>query len=139
MANEWLVLTGSLCLILALLEAWLLVALSLNPGGALGGWFPGTQDVVKSHIDYLLMSMLLFIFYLLFGHFQITAPALIIAAMCLGAIGNPLLFLARAAKPSWKENPALGFRLVMTVSCLLATAGYAGGAWLAAKAAIAIM
>lgn len=138
MINEFLVVAGSLCLLLGLVEAWLLVALSLNPHGKLAGWIPGRDDLLKSHIDFLMMSMLLYLFYLLFSHFQLHVPPLLLAAMLLGSLGNPLLFLLRALRPVWKETPAAGFRLLMGISCLLTTLGYAGGAWLAASAAVRI-
>ena len=67
--NELLVITGSLCLTLALIEAWLLVIMLTNPDHSLSRIIPGAQDLIKSHIDYLLMS--LFVFYLLFAHCQI--------------------------------------------------------------------
>ncbi len=139
MVNEYLVIVGSISLILALVEAWMLVSVFSNPGKGLSILIPGSQDLLKSHIDFLLMSLLLFVFYLLFSHFQIKAPALVILAMCLGAIGNPTLFLVRAIKPEWKENPSTSFRLMMPVSCLLTTAGFLGAAILAAKSAIALI
>lgn len=139
MVKELLVLTGAVCLTLALLEAWMLVVLSSNPGAALAKWIRESRDLLKSHIDFLLMSQFLFVFYLLFNHFQVKASAFIILSMCLGSLGNPLLFLIRAAKPEWKDEPSLGFRLMMSSSCLLTTMGYLGGAWLVGRAAIALI
>lgn len=136
MTNELLVAGGSLCLLLGLVEAWLLVALSLNPHGKLAGWIPGRDDLLKSHIDYLLMSMLLYLFYLLFSHFQLHVPPLLLAVMLFGSLGNPLLFLLRAMRPVWKEAPSVRFRVLMGISCLLTTLGYAGGAGLVASAAL---
>jgi hypothetical protein len=139
MPSEFLVVTGSICLILALLEAWMLVVVFSNPGGGLAQWIPGSQDLIKSHIDYLMMSQFLFIFYMLFSHFQLKVPAFIIACMCVGSFGNALLFLIRAMKPTLKEEPTTVFRLMMAMSCLLTTVGYAGGAWLVGKSAIALI
>lgn len=139
MASEYLVLTGVLCLFLALLEAWTLVSLSSNPAGALANWIREARDLLKSHIDFLLMSLFLFVFYLLFGHFQVKVPAFVLLAMCLGSIGNPLLFLIRATHPAWKDEPSPGFRLMMAGSCLLTTVGYLGGAWLVGRAAAALI
>lgn len=139
MANEFLVLTGVLCLALALLEAWMLVGLSLNPSGTLARWIRDARDLLKSHLDFLMMSLFLFVFFLLFEHFQGEVPALVILSMCLGAIGNPLLFLVRAANPAWKEAPSPGFRLMMATSCLLTTLGFLGGAWWVGSAAAAVL
>lgn len=135
MVNEYLIVTGSLCLVMALLEAWTLVTVSTHPDGRAAKAIPGAQDLLKSHIDYLLMAILLFVFYLLFSHFQIAAAAFVIVCMCLGSFGNALLFLIRAAKPGLKEQPSAAFHLGMFVSCSLTTVGYASGAWLVARAA----
>jgi hypothetical protein len=137
MANEYLAVTGSLCLMLALIEAWLLVALATNPAGGLSRWIADFADLVKSHIDYLLMALFLFVFYLLFAHFTIAAPVWLVAAMCLGSLGNPALFLVRAMKPEFKTEPTAWFRILMGSSCVLTTVGYAGGAWLVGWGALA--
>jgi hypothetical protein len=139
MANEFLVVTGSLCLVLALIEAWMLVAVFSTPGAGLAKRIPGSQDLIKSHIDFLMMSLLLFAFYMLFDHFQIKAPTLVILGMCLGSLGNPLLFLIRAINPIWANASTAVFRPMMAISCLLTTIGYLGGAWLAARSAIALI
>jgi hypothetical protein len=139
MKNEFLVITGSLCLILALVEAWLLVVLVSNPGGRLARWIPGFRDLLKSHIDYLMMALFLFAFYLLFAHFQIRPPVLVILPLILGSLGNPMLFLIRAINPVWKDEPAPRFRLFMTVSCLLTTVGYGGSAWLVGSSALTLI
>jgi hypothetical protein len=134
MANEYLVVTGSFCLIAALAEAWLLVMVFSMPGGGLARLIPGIQDLLKSHIDHLMMALLLFVFFLLFGHFRIAAPAWAILALCLGSIGNPALFLVRAIRPALKE-PTPAFRLAMSASCSLTTLGYVAGAWMVGRAA----
>ncbi len=139
MANEFLIITGSVCLITALLEAWMLVTVVTAPDGGLAKMIPGTQDLLKSHIDYLMMSQFLFIFYMLFSHFQIKPAGFIIFCMCAGSFGNALLFLVRAMNPSLKEAMTVPFRLSMTLSCSLTTIGYFSGAWLVARSAIALM
>lgn len=139
MVNEWLVVTGSVCLMLALLEAWVMVAVFSNPGGGLARYIPGSHDLLKSHIDYLMMAMLLFVFYLLFAHFQIRAGGFLVFCLCLGSVGNPALFLIRAIYPSLKEQQTPPFRAAMFVSCVLTTLGYLGGAGWVAKAALSAM
>lgn len=137
MGNKWLVVTGSVCLALALIEAWMLVIASINPEGGIAKRIPGTGDLLKSHIDYLLMSLFLYGFYLLFKHFQLESQGLVVFSLCLGSLGNPALFLVRAVTPSLKEKPTAAFRLMMGLSCVLTTVGYSGGAWLVARSALA--
>ena len=59
--------------------------------------------------------------------------------MCLGAVGNAGLFPIRAMNPSFKAEPTPAFRLVMSMSCLLTTLGYLGGAWSVTASAIAVL
>lgn len=139
MVNALLVVTGSVCMLLALLEAWLMVAVFSNPGGGLARYFPGGHDLLKSHIDYLMMALLLFVFYLLFAHFQIQAGGFLVFCLCVGSLGNPALFLVRAIHPELKEHQTPLFRAAMFVSCLLTTVGYLGGAGWVAKAAWAAL
>ncbi|QGN00156.1 hypothetical protein [Methylocystis parvus] len=48
---------------MALIEAWLLVALLAPTGETLQRLIPNRADLIRSHIDYLMMALLLFIFY----------------------------------------------------------------------------
>ena len=66
-----LALVGSLCMTIALILAWCLVGVRTT--GFMKRWFPSYQYLLKSHIDYLMMTGLLFIFFLLFTHFQADA------------------------------------------------------------------
>lgn len=129
MPIEILVLTGSLCLTLALIEAWMLVVVFSSPDSALAKLIPGAIDLLKSHIDYLMMSMFLFIFYLLFSHFKISPSVFVMVCFCLGSLGNPALFFIRAMKPNLKTEQTPLFRASMGVSCLLTTIGYLLSAW----------
>ncbi len=137
--NEWLVVIGALCLCVALVEAWMMVAVFSNPKGGLARLVPGGQDLLKSHIDYLMMSQLLFIFYLLFAHFGVKASPFLVFAMCVGSVGNAGLFLIRAVRPSLKEKPTPPFRMTMLASCVLTTLGYLGGALTVGGAAVSLM
>lgn len=139
MVNEYLVITGSVCLITALIEAWMLVTIVTAPDGGLAKKIPGMQDLLKSHIDYLMMSLFLLVFYMLFNHFQLKPTGFIIFCMCVGSFANALLFLIRAINPSLKEVMTVPFRLGMTVSCSMTTLGYVSGAWLVASAAWALI
>jgi hypothetical protein len=140
MYSQFLVITGCICLAVALVEAWSLVAIF---SGGNSSWLarklPGVTDLIKSHIDYLMMSMLLFIIFLLLSHYQRSPEFFVIFSVCAGSIFNPFLFLVRAINPSLKEQPSPGFRLAMLISCLLTTVGYIGSIGTILKAAIASM
>ena len=131
-----LIFTGSLCLTLALIEAWLLVIIFSKPESGLARWIPGAVDLLKSHIDYLMMSMFSFIFFLLFSHFQVQPSAFVLVSFCLGSLGNPALFFIRALYPSLKTEQTPLFKSLMALSCLLTTVGFLAATWMVAFAAL---
>jgi len=123
---------GSLSLTLALILAWCLVGVRTTK--FMKRWFPSYPYLLKAHIDYLMMTGLLFLFFLLFAHFQLTPPALIIVAMSVGSWVNPAAFLALAIKPDLPQRPASVFGATVSCSFVLTTIGYGGAAWVVARA-----
>jgi hypothetical protein len=136
MLGYYFVLMGSLCLCAALVEAWLLVAMFLSEASAVSRFIPGRQELLKSHIDYLMMSQFLFIFFMLFRSFSLAPPVWLVACVCIGSFFNPLGFLIRAIKPGYIKQPPLPFTLMIAISFLLTTAGYAATAWIVAREAL---
>lgn len=129
-----LVVVGSLCMTLALILAWCLAG--VRSSAVMKRWIPNYQNLLKSHIDFLMMTGLLFVFFLLFTHFRVTPPAFIVMAMSIGSLGNPLGFLALALKPDLSQRPASPFGTIMTVCFTFTTIGYGGAAWTVAHAAM---
>ena len=123
---------GSLCLTLALILAWCLVGVRTT--GFMKRWFPSYQYLLKAHIDYLMMTGLLFIFFLLFAHLRLTPPPLIVVAMSVGSLVNPAAFLALAIKPDLPQRPASVFGATVSCGFVLTTIGYGGAAWVVARA-----
>jgi hypothetical protein len=97
---------------------------------------PNVPNLLKAHIDYLLMTGLLIIFYLLFARFQLSVSPVILVAMSVGSLMNPLGFLVLAIKPDTKQIPASPFGAIMATSFALTTIGYAGAAWSVAHVAV---
>ena len=104
--------------------------------GVLKRLFPSYQYLLKSHIDYLLMTGLLMVFFLLFAHFQVSPSAVILLAMSIGSLLNPFGFLVLAMRPNLRQHPSTPFGAIMGGSFVLTTAGYLGAAWYVARAAI---
>lgn len=92
-------LTAAICLIMALLEAWLLTASRYLKWRWVKKVFPNYRDLVRSHIDYLIMSALLFTVYLTLLQLQISPPVSILWLTLIGAIYNPFGFILQAIKP----------------------------------------
>jgi hypothetical protein len=132
--SKLLVVVGCSCLAFTLLLAWCLVGVRVSP--RVKKLFPNYQYLLKAHIDYLLMTGLLMLFFLLFAHFRVTPSPIVILAMSIGSVMNPAGFLALAIKPDLRQNPGSPFGVVMTGSFTMTTIGYAGAAWSVAHAAI---
>jgi hypothetical protein len=116
-----LVTAGNLCLIITLVLAWCLAC--VRTSAFMKRLFPNYQSLLNAHMDYLLMTGLLMIFYLLFAAFHVSAPPVILAAMCLGSLGNPVGVLVLAVKPGLRQHPTSPFGAAMTVSFALTTVG----------------
>lgn len=129
-----LVVVGSLCLTITLVLAWCLVG--VRTSSRVRNLFPSVPNLLKGHIDYLLMTGLLMIFYLLFAHFRLSVSPVILLAMSAGSLMNPAGFLALAIKPNIRQDPTSPFGVLMAVSFTLTTIGYAGAAWSVTHAAV---
>jgi hypothetical protein len=129
-----LVVVGSLCLLITLVLAWCLVG--VRSSALMKRLFPNYQNLLKAHIDYLLMTGLLMIFFLLFNHFRVAPSPLVVLAMSVGSFMNPVGFIALAIKPDLRQQPASPFGAVMACSFTLTTIGYAGAAWSIGQAAL---
>jgi hypothetical protein len=129
-----LVVVGSLCLMITLVLAWCLVG--VRSSAFMKKVFPNYQNLLKAHLDYLMMTGLLMIFFLLFNHFRVSPSPLVVTAMSVGSFMNPVGFIALAINPSLRQQPASPFGAVMAGSFTLATIGYAGAAWSIEQAAL---
>ena len=132
--SDVLVVVGCLCLMLALLLAWCLVG--VRSSVRMKKVFPSYQYLLKAHIDFLMMTGLLMLFFLLCAHFRVTLPLIVVLAMSIGSVMNPMGFLALAINPSIRQQPASPFGVVMAGSFTLTTIGYAGAAWSIGQAAL---
>jgi hypothetical protein len=129
-----LVVAGSVCMTLALVLAWCLAG--VRSSRFVKRCFPNPQYLLKAHLDFLMMTGLLFVFFLVFEHLRLTPPMAIVVAMSVGSMGNPSGFLALALKPDLPQKPASPFGAVMVLSFTSTTVGYGGAAWYVAHAVI---
>ncbi len=74
MTNFFLLAFAGLCLAIALAIAWVLGITLFFPDGVLAGHLVERADIIRAHIDYLMMSQFLFIFFLLFRQYAIDPP-----------------------------------------------------------------
>lgn len=127
------------CLAIALSIAWVLGITLFFPEGALAAHLVDRADIIRAHVDYLMMAQFLFIFFLLFRQYAIVPPFWVVAACCFGAFFNPLAFLVRGLTPKPAAIAAIPvephFPLQAGISFTLTTVGFLAAAMLAAGAA----
>src|SRR4051812_18260144 len=97
-----LVVTGSLCLLITLGLAWCLVG--VQSSSFMKRLFPNYQNLLKAHLDYLMMTGLPMIFFLLFNQFRVSPSPLVVFAMCVGSFMNPVGFIALAIKRTFASS-----------------------------------
>ena len=130
---------ATLLLGLALTIAWVLGVTLFYPDGELARAIPRRDDLIRAHIDYLMMAQFVFLFAVLFRQYAIKPPILMIVAISFGTFNNPLSFALRALKP--RIDPATlplvepHFPLIAGVSFTLTTVGFLAAGFLAARAA----
>jgi hypothetical protein len=135
MANFIFAAAAFIYLVIALIQSWLIVASLSNAQGSIGRLFPNVRELIRSHVDYLMMAQFLFIFYGLFRSMGLVAPAWLAALVAFGSFFNPFAFFVRAIKPSYIDAPAFPFRILLTVSCASTTIGFAVAGFMIARAA----
>jgi len=86
--------------------------------------FPATHQLIRAHIDYLLMFVLLVITYFLQKELSIALPSWVIALLCIGSIYNPLGFIVIAIKPELAKPKTFAQKLRVLTGFLPATLGY---------------
>lgn len=92
-------LAASICLFMALVEAWFMTMVRYFKLTSVKKLFPGYRDLVRSHIDYLMMTSLVFSMYLALVELNIQPPNVILWLIFIGALYNPFGFLLQAIKP----------------------------------------
>lgn len=115
---------ASVALIVSLALAWLATTVMYIKPPWLTRRFPRPQYLVKSHIDYLLMSLLLYVFFLL----GVPLPGWMIACTIIGSATNPLFFILFAAMPQPDLRPHAPIGIASTISFIITTAGFGGAA-----------
>ncbi|MGJ0491069.1 hypothetical protein [Methylobacter sp.] len=127
---------AGLCLAIALAIAWVLGVTLFFPDGVLAGHLAERDDIIRAHVDYLMMAQFLFIFFLLFRQYAIEPPLWLVAACCFGAFFNPLAFLIRGLTPKAVEVMPVEphFPLQALLSFSLTTVGFLGAVLLVIRA-----
>lgn len=115
--NVILLRVGCITLLIALVLAWCLVGTHAMELPAALAFFRDPDALLSAHLDFLMMTMLLFSIYAI----RQPLPAWVIWPMAIGSIGNPSSFLIEAILPG-VEHPLIGIFIMTSIT--LTTFGY---------------
>lgn len=120
----WLLVVAAGAILFSLVEAWLATLIVYGKVSALKKVFPATHNLIRSHIDYLMMAMLLSITYFICRHLALELPLWAIITLCFGAIYNPFGFLVKAINPQAGNADTIFGRIMVCVGFLPTTIGF---------------
>ncbi len=119
--------TALLLVIVSLVLAWTASLAMYLRVPVLVRAFPSPFQLVRAHIDYLLMAMLLVVFVLLADRQGLELPDWLQLMMIIGAVYNPVGFVVLATRT--ERGPREGFETWATlVGFVPATLGFGGAA-----------
>ena len=122
---SWLLVTAAGVTIFSLLLAWLGSLIIYGKIASLRKVFPATHNLIRCHVDYLIMAALLGLVYFSCLHLAIALPSWIIVILCLGVIYNPIGFLFQAIDPNFGKSDTVAGRIAVCLGFIPATLGFA--------------
>jgi len=132
---SWLLVTAAGVLIFSLVEAWIATLIVYGKVAFLKKIFPATQNLIRSHVDYVMMTSLLGVTYFFCLHLNIVLPKAIIVILCIGVIYNPFGFFVKAINPKAGQSNTLLGKAGVCITFLPTTIGF-GYAMVAVIAAL---
>lgn len=122
--SQWLLITAAVALLISLFEAWLATLIIYGKIGFLKKIFPATHNLIRSHVDYTIMTALLGFTYLALDHLHIELPKVIIVILCIGVLYNPFGFVLKAMNPNAGNSDTVMGRIIVCAGFLPATIGF---------------
>lgn len=125
--HMWLLATAAVALVISLIEAWTVSLIYYLRVGFLRSIFPSPHQLIRSHIDYLIMAGLLGLFYISTLAADIVLPNIILFLICFGALYNPFPFIlvAMQADPeASRKHMSRSVGLIVCIGFLPVTIGF---------------
>lgn len=122
--SQWLLITAAIALLISLFEAWLATLIIYGKIDFLKKIFPATHNLIRSHVDYTIMTALVGFIYLALDHLHIELPESIIVILCVGVLYNPFGFVLKAINPKAGNSDTVMGRIIVCAGFLPATIGF---------------
>lgn len=120
----WLLAVAAVSLLVSLALAWIASLIVYTKVAWLAAIFEAPYQLVRAHIDYLLMSLLLVMVHYLTERLGLDLPPVVVLLLCFGSLYNPLGFVALAIRPQMANPPTRSGQIRILVGFLPATIGY---------------
>lgn len=121
---SWLLATAAFVTVFSLVLAWLGTFIIYVKSDFLKRVFPATHNLIRSHIDYLMMASLLGVIYMACVFLNVALPKAIIAILCFGALYNPFGFIIKAINPKAGHSDTFMGKLGVCLGFVPATIGF---------------
>jgi len=121
---QWLLITAAIAMLISLVEAWLASLIIYGKIGFLKKIFPATHNLIRSHVDYTIMTGLAAVLYFVITHLELQIPNAIIVIFCVGLLYNPAGFIAKAMNPKAGNSDTVLGRIIVCACFLPATIGF---------------
>ena len=122
--HDTLLITAAFCLIVSLGLAWIASFILYMKTAWLKKIVKANHQLIRAHIDYLLMSLLLVVTYYLCKERSIILPDWCIITACIGALYNPFGFIVLAFKPKMANPETVFEKARVLLGFLPATIGF---------------
>lgn len=116
--------TASICLFISIVEGWVMAFMRYLKIKPLQKIFPGYRYLVRSHIDFVIMAVLLFSLFCILSIINVTISKPVIVALIVGALYNPAGFIFQAVNPEIAEGDSLLIKSATLLGFIPATYGF---------------
>lgn len=121
---NWLLVTAAGVTLFSLALAWLGSLIIYGKIASLRRIFPATHNIIRCHVDYLIMASLLGLVYFSCLHLGIALPTAVVVILCIGVIYNPIGFLFQAVDPNFGKSDTVMGKAAVLLGFLPATIGF---------------
>lgn len=123
-SHDTLLLVAAICLLISLSLAWIASFILYVKTAWLKRLIKANHQLIRAHIDYLLMSLLLIATYYLCQERSVELPGWCIITACIGALYNPFGFIVLAFKPAMANPETTLEKARVLLGFLPATIGF---------------
>ena len=120
-----LLISGAFLILFSIAIGWLIIAKKYLSLGIIERLIRDDKKLVKAHIDYVMMALILFSFFFI----GVNLPLPVIILACAGALADPALFIFLSVKPNVNKNIGSPFSIISTIIFLITTVGIGGASF----------